>query len=76
MRKLLTILLISAATLLKGQDTLFIPIIADTIKNSGVYYLDTKLKVSNDLYLHIRTKLIINTPQDTVFIRPKGFKQL
>ncbi len=76
MRKLIIATLILLATFLKGQDTLFIPIRVDTIKENGTYFHDTKGLINNTTYIYIRVKFIISTPQDTGFIRPKGFKQL
>ena len=63
-------------TLPKVVDTIYIPIIADTIKENGEYYVDTKGLLNPTTFLHIRVKINVVIPQDTVFIRPKGFKKL
>lgn len=77
MRKLVIIVkaLLLTMSISAQIDTIKVPIILDEIVENGEYISTTKGVLQDSRPIIIRVFLKVNVPRDTVFLKPKNYKE-
>ena len=77
MRKLVITLkmILFAATIYAQVDTIKVPIIIDEIRENGEYVSTTKGVLQDGSHIIVKVFLKVNVPRDTVFLKPKNYKE-
>ena len=77
MKKLIATLkvLLFAATISAQVDTIKVPIIIDEIRENGEYVSTTKGVLQDGSPIIVKVLLKVNVPIDTVFLKPKNYKE-